>query len=436
MKNKIKWACIQPLTGGMYLGAEEAIGHPAEWILSYKGLTDIKSDNDNNIINAGNEYNLIEYLRLHDRMPKYYQIYNKAMFDNNITDENPQIYLDGILQTPDYENLDLVVAVPVCSGLSIVTKASDDTKASRNNNMLFITNYTLSVIKPKIYIFENAPTLMSERGDEIRKELKDIAIKFGYSLLFYKTDTALHNNCQIRPRTFVIFQKHISDSELSYPLSYEFVSNKIDVISFFNDISDTLPQSECVTTALHNLMVLDYYNYKFGCNWMESQTKNINLIEQLIKIDLLDDLINYVEQSDKWIYSEKEKPLSYFNHIKYKKSLGKNYYGDDIQLCKEKFPSVQFRSIHNMLHPSGKRLCTTREYLSLMGMPNDFILYGDESNLAKIGQNVPVKTAKFIVEQACNIINNWGSNEQLEKRIPIRNEIFQDNTKQIIKYDF
>ena len=41
-------------------------------------------------------------------MPKYYQIYNKAMFDNNITDENPQIYLDGILQTPDYENLDLV----------------------------------------------------------------------------------------------------------------------------------------------------------------------------------------------------------------------------------------------------------------------------------------------------------------------------------------
>ena len=58
----IKWASIQPLTGGMYLGAEQAIGHPAEWILSYKGLSDIKKDENGNITVAGNEYNLINYL--------------------------------------------------------------------------------------------------------------------------------------------------------------------------------------------------------------------------------------------------------------------------------------------------------------------------------------------------------------------------------------
>ena len=58
MENKIKWGCIQPLTGGMYLGAEEAIGHPAEWILSFNGLDDVKYDKDNNIVSAGNEYNL------------------------------------------------------------------------------------------------------------------------------------------------------------------------------------------------------------------------------------------------------------------------------------------------------------------------------------------------------------------------------------------
>ena len=40
INEKIRWASIQPLTGGMYLGAEEAIGHPAEFILSYKGLSD------------------------------------------------------------------------------------------------------------------------------------------------------------------------------------------------------------------------------------------------------------------------------------------------------------------------------------------------------------------------------------------------------------
>ena len=50
MNNKIKWAAIQPLTGGMYLGAEEAIGYPAEWILSYKGLNDIKININNRIL--------------------------------------------------------------------------------------------------------------------------------------------------------------------------------------------------------------------------------------------------------------------------------------------------------------------------------------------------------------------------------------------------
>ena len=35
MTKNIKWCAIQPLTGGMYLGAEKVIGHPAEFILSY-----------------------------------------------------------------------------------------------------------------------------------------------------------------------------------------------------------------------------------------------------------------------------------------------------------------------------------------------------------------------------------------------------------------
>ena len=73
MSEKIKWACIQPLTGGMYLGAELAIGHPAEFILSYEGLDTTTTDNEGNIKTAGNEYNIVEYLKSKNRMPKYYK---------------------------------------------------------------------------------------------------------------------------------------------------------------------------------------------------------------------------------------------------------------------------------------------------------------------------------------------------------------------------
>ena len=73
MERKLKWGCIQPLTGGMYLGAERAIGHPAEWIISYPGLTDLIVDKKTGeIIDAGHERNLVDYLKKQNK--KLYKV--------------------------------------------------------------------------------------------------------------------------------------------------------------------------------------------------------------------------------------------------------------------------------------------------------------------------------------------------------------------------
>jgi site-specific DNA-cytosine methylase len=82
-----------------------------------------------------------------------------------------------------------------------------------------------------------------------------------------------------------------------------------------------------------------------------------------------------------------------------------------------------YKTIPNTLHPSGKRICSIREYLTLMGMPSDFTFYGNV--LDKIGQNVPAKTAKFIVEQAVKHLANWNETRETETNV-----IYQDNTKQ------
>ena len=89
--SKIKWAAIQPLTGGMYIGAEEAIGHPAEYILSYPGVGDAECDNDNKIKSAGNEFNLMTYLKEHNKAPNY-AVFDRKMFQND-HDMNPKICL-------------------------------------------------------------------------------------------------------------------------------------------------------------------------------------------------------------------------------------------------------------------------------------------------------------------------------------------------------
>ena len=162
MKN-IKWAAIQPLTGGMYLGAEEAFGYPAEWILTYDGLDEIKRNKEGNITAVANEAYLLNYLKKVNREVPYYKM-NRAMFDCNVDDMNPEITLNGEPAKPDYD-VDVVVAVPVCSGLSMVTSAKDDTRNERNCNMLYLAKLALTTIRPKVYVFENAPTLMGFRGD-------------------------------------------------------------------------------------------------------------------------------------------------------------------------------------------------------------------------------------------------------------------------------
>lgn len=64
----IKWAALQPLTGGMYIGAKNVIGDDAQFIISYPGTNDITKDKDGNIKLAGNEYNILEWMKKNDCM--------------------------------------------------------------------------------------------------------------------------------------------------------------------------------------------------------------------------------------------------------------------------------------------------------------------------------------------------------------------------------
>ena len=92
MNENIKYIGLQMLTGGMYFGAEAAIGHPAECMISYPGFDSV-SMNEGKIIRAGNEYHLIKYLEKKNRMVPYYQ-FDRKPFQSDM-DMNPKILKDG-----------------------------------------------------------------------------------------------------------------------------------------------------------------------------------------------------------------------------------------------------------------------------------------------------------------------------------------------------
>ncbi|MBQ3414852.1 MAG: DNA cytosine methyltransferase [Clostridia bacterium] len=411
--NNIKWCAIQPLTGGMYLGAEKAIGHPAEFILTYPGNGDPR----------GNEYNLMMYLDKVGRRPEY-KILNRKPFQDD-EDMNPEIlnherWTINPDKELDYSNIDVCVAVPVCSGLSNATIGSQESKNTRNCNMLWIAKYALSVIKPKIYIFENAPTFMGKRGDYIREEIEAVALRLGYSIDYYKTDTMLHDNCQTRKRTFIIFYK----KEYAPKMGYEKILTDYD--EYFGRIpKEATQQEELDFEDINeiNYFCVEWAKDKFGENWREAI--NYDVFRYIWKFNLFDDLDNFVQTSDLGTPKHREFLSKFLKHFQYKISIGGGVYHalPNVIHDHKPIPAVMFKMVQSVIHPHEDRSLNIRELLHLMGHPHDFELQGDTmKEYGKIGQNVPARTAYWIVSESLRAYND---NTETSKRVRYFNNMKQ-----------
>lgn len=418
----IKWGCIQPLTGGMYIGAEKAIGHAADWVISFPGLADVKRNKDGEITTAGNEYHFLSWCKKNDRLPKY-KLFNRAPFDKNL-DLNVELIDDTVWSTGDIDmaNTDIVVSVPVCSGLSQATAgATIETKYARNCNMVWNTKYALGVVRPKVFIFENAPGLFGDSGKYVRDMLDDIAIEYGYSIIYYKTDTRLHDNCQRRPRTFIVFVNDRNGETGAPEMQYENVTTTID--EYMSRIPDGCSQQTSLELTGCGKILYDYIKYHYGADYRK--VAKCWLAKNIIDDDLYDDM--YAFANGRYPQADYDKLVKMFDHIHDKVSQGKGYYvllpaltSDD---C---IPACMFKTIPGLIHYKEDRLYTIREWLHIMGMPFDFEMYGDiEQNYPKIGQNVPVRTAQWITHEAVRIVENWDVIDRTGAQIA-----YYDNVKQ------
>lgn len=427
MERKLRWGCIQPLTGGMYLGAERAIGYPAEWIISYPGLTDLVVDKKTGeIIDAGNERNIVDYLEKHNRMPDYFLMDRTMMQNDEVI--APKYTLNGEDAIPDLTNMDLVVAVPVCAGLSMASTANADRKNECNAQMIWMTKYVLKGIKPKVYLFENAPTLMSDRGAEVRDQLETIAFESGYSIVYYKTDTKYHDNCQKRPRTFIYFFKNRDGEKFIPELGYERITTSIE--DFFNKM-DALRENDPMNVELNNdvwiIPPLEYVKHKYGENWRDT-----------VKGDIFDfvardenernEFMNFITNERPFPEEYIKKYNRYLKHIEEKLADNCGWWAVTAKSFNDCTPACMYKNMPIVVHHKEDRLYTMREWLFAMGHPTDFDMVGTPWNyFRKIGQNVPANTARWVTSEAVRIIENWDNEPTVDNG---QNVAFFDNTKQ------
>lgn len=424
MSKKIKWCAIQPLTGGMYLGAEKATGCKAEFILTYPGFGDpIIDKKTGEVVGGGNEYHLMTYLDKVGRRPEY-KVLNRKAFQND-DDMNPEIlnhekWTINPDKDLDYSNMDLCVAVPVCSGLSTATIGTQEAKEARNCNMIWISKYALRVIKPNVYIFENAPTFMGARGEYIRLQLEALANETGYSINYYRTDTQYHDNCQKRKRTFIIFYK----KEFAPKMDFERIETDYD--EYFSRIPKDATQQEPLdfnVVNCVNLFCIEFLKERFGSEWRNSI---VNIFDYIIKNRLFNDVMDYINTKSNATDKQKETMNHFFTHVQEKLAMNRGFYHALPYIPRDgKLPAVMFKMMQSVLHPHEDRLLSPRECLHLMGHPFDYELQGKIlREYPKIGQNVPVRTAYWIVSEA---LRAYERNNDLEEIKKVR---FFDNIKQ------
>jgi len=389
-----------PLCGGFALGNMNITGKPPIAITSYTPF-------------ESNDLLYRRYLKKKGYDVPYYLL-------DKITDEEKKDLSSLIKNTP----IDFVSAIPPCSGLSQAAQRKAGTRgtAPPNDWMYDSAEFILEVAKPTVYAFENAPTLYTGAGDQVRERLVEIGKNHGYSITFYKTNTLKHGIPQFRPRTFGIFYKGKHAPILNY-----YNKKAPHITDYLKEIpKDAKHQDDYVHNEwdITKFEIYKFLKMKHGENWrkaMHDFRPHLTTYDYLLRKDWLKE---FLEWQKKLPEDERSEIVTKnVEHILKKKAQGKgariNY--RVLGIDKEYMYAVIGEVMGKQVHPTEDRIMNIREHMHMMGLPHDYELEGPKEYV-KISQNVPVATCMDITTEIMEIING-------NRKLSTKSLYMQDNIK-------
>ena len=382
------YASIVPLIGGETIAMQNVFQKKPEYILSYAAFT----PNDNHLV-------------------EYYK------------NEVPYHVLDDG-RNHSVRSVDVVNTVCPCAGLSSLnTSASSD--ASANDWMSTSANYVLGTVKPRVFWGENAPRLASKMGEPVVENLRQIGKKYGYTFSLYKTKSILHGLSQVRDRSFYFFWKGDKVPRLNY---YNIKHRKIEdtIRSAQNLPSD--PMSALTNTKTPSDNPFYQYVLKEMCGGISHNEFQNSLTKTVNPMDYIENHnIKYSEVSNWLMKNNFEKEAAKAMMIHNKLEAGNNVMRRLVTIPKDFIGAFVGHLPFELTHPDIDRHLTIRECLTIMGLPDDFILQGGRKNLNHICQNVPVTTASDMADNILKYVSGFLDNQLVDTDFLVQNNKSQEN---------
>tara|TARA_Y100001937_G_scaffold117292_1_gene170376 strand:+ start:179 stop:1366 length:1188 start_codon:yes stop_codon:yes gene_type:complete len=384
----MSYASIVPLIGGETIAMENIFGERPKYILTFDGF----QANEEHLLNHYN--NEVPYLNLSE--------------GHSFT-----------------EKVNVINTVCPCAGLSSLSPSAASNNPM-NEWMYKSAEYVLGEVKPKVFWGENAPRLASKMGEPVVKRLRKIGEENGYTFSIYKTKSILHGLSQVRDRTFYFFWKDEKVPFLDYIREKpSLIADDIRAVKRRDD--DPMSQILCNDKTPSEE---PYYKYV-----LEELEGGISHSEFQKKIERTTNPMDYIEE--RTTYKEVAKWMrenGYDNVAKkcdrqyHKLKAGGNIMRKTTEIPKDKIGAFVGHMPTCLTHPDEDRYLTVREALSLMKLPDDFILLNPKRSLNHICQNVPVTTAEHPARMVKKYLE--GSLDMIDTKF-----LVQDNKKKVYEYE-
>lgn len=279
--------------------------------------------------------------------------------------------------------VDIVIGGPPCQGFS---QKGQRKTINDSRNFLFKYYYNVvNFIRPKYFVMENVPNLLTAENGYFKKEITDLFFKIGYTIDSDVLNASDFGVPQNRRRAFIIGK--LGDEKVKFP---EKTTRKITAWEAISDLAFLNSGEGEFEQNYRNFPQSDYQRLlRNGSNKLYN---HIATSHSTIAIKRMSMVPEGGGRSDL--------PKEELTKSIYSGTWGRIVKDDVTVTITTRFDTP---SSGRFTHPFLNRAITVREAARLQSFPDDFIFYGPKtSQMKQVGNAVPPLLAKAVAEAIIN----------------------------------
>lgn len=299
------------------------------------------------------------------------------------------------------KQVDIIIGGPPCQAYSVVGRARDP-KNMKKDPRNFLYKYYLQFLKrykPKMFVFENVPGILSAKNGIHLENIKNGVDKAGYEIELRKLRASDYGVLQKRGRIIIIGWK--KGLNLKYPeLVKEHNPYKI-LPDLFSDLPERQQGQGSLTEIVqYTAQATKYLEQSKIRNGWEFTTQHVARPHNLIDMEIYKRAIMlWIDKGERLNYANLPSELQ--KHNNKQAFLNRFQVVNHDGFCHTVVAHIA-KDGHYYIYPSLKqvRSITVREAARIQSFPDDYFFEGSRSAAFKqIGNAVPVVLAHKIAEE-------------------------------------